>query len=89
MAIVEAMALGCPVIMTDVGCAGELVINGQSGLVIPVGDKIKLAEAIIKIMSDEKLKHEIILKAANSVKQLLSKEEYLAGYKKSWMSTLN
>ncbi len=89
MAIVEAMALGCPVIMTDVGCAGELVINGQSGLVIPVGDKIKLAEAIIKIMSDEKLKQEIILNAADDVKQLLSKEKYLAEYKKSWLTALD
>ena len=34
MAVVEAMAAGCPVIMTDVGLAGEVLIDKKDGLVV-------------------------------------------------------
>lgn len=33
MAVVEAVYAHCPVVMTDVGCAGEIIIHEQSGLV--------------------------------------------------------
>ncbi len=35
--IVEAMAAGCPVVMTDVGLAGETVKDAENGLIVPVG----------------------------------------------------
>ena len=47
MAVVEAMVAGCPVIMTDVGLAGEVLIDKKDGLVVPVGDKNKLVGAIL------------------------------------------
>lgn len=39
MVLVEAMAVGRPVVTTDVGCAGELVRDGEEGWVVPVGDE--------------------------------------------------
>lgn len=49
---VEAAACGLPVIMTDVGCAGEFVKDGESGWVAPVGDvrafAVALTEALIR-----------------------------------------
>ena len=38
MVIIEAAAAGLPIIMTDVGCAGEIIIHGESGLVVPPGE---------------------------------------------------
>lgn len=35
MVIVEAMAAGLPVITTDVGCVGEVMYDGQHGIVVP------------------------------------------------------
>ncbi len=84
MAVVEALAAGCPVVMTDVGCAGELVIDGQTGLVAPVGDAEALSRASLRLMADEPLRLKIIEQARQAVKNLPSKSDYLDKYKKSW-----
>ncbi len=77
MAVVEALASKCPVVMTDVGCAGEVVHNGENGMVVPVGDKNALIQALLQVISGK-----ITLKS----KPLYfpTKNEYLALYKKSW-----
>lgn len=46
MVAVEAAAAGLPVIMTDVGCAGEFVKNDQQGRVVPVDNRAAFAEAM-------------------------------------------
>lgn len=77
MTVVEAIAAGCPVVMTDVGCAGEIVRDEENGLVVSVGDKDTIADAILRVISgDVKLKPEL--------PKMPTKEEYLASYKKSW-----
>src|SRR3989344_1491180 len=56
MVIIEAASYGLPVIMTDVGCAGELIENEKSGLVVPVNNQVKLEEAMIRIIKDDSLR---------------------------------
>lgn len=46
IAALEAMALGKPMLMTDVGGAGEQVRHGHSGLLVPVGDVQALADGL-------------------------------------------
>lgn len=84
MAVVEAASRGLPIIMTDVGCAGELVENEKSGLVVPVNNQIKLKEAMVRIISDENLRKKLTEGAFLAIKKLPSKEETLALYKQSW-----
>lgn len=52
-ALVEAMATGLPVISTDfsTGVAKE-IIKSENGLIVPVGDKKRLALAITEILSN-------------------------------------
>lgn len=52
MAVIEAAAAGMPIVMTDVGCAGEVIKDGESGLVVPPGDAKALAVALERVMSD-------------------------------------
>ncbi len=47
---VSAMALGTPVVSTNVGAFPELIENGKNGYLVAYGDKNELAEAILKIM---------------------------------------
>jgi glycosyltransferase involved in cell wall biosynthesis/peptidoglycan/xylan/chitin deacetylase (PgdA/CDA1 family) len=46
-AILEKMAMGKPMIVTDVGGNAESVVNEENGIVIPPFDSNKLAEAIV------------------------------------------
>lgn len=47
--VVEASAAGLPVVMTDVGTAGEFIQDGRNGLVVPTGDVQALIHAIERI----------------------------------------
>lgn len=52
--LLEAMSLGLPVIATDcpIGGAASLIQNRENGLLIPVGDEIKLYEAMKQYAND-------------------------------------
>ena len=55
--MLEAMAMGMPVVCTDcpVGGAGMIIRNYENGILVPVGDSTRLAEAMIEIISDSAL----------------------------------
>ncbi|MDD5072012.1 MAG: glycosyltransferase family 4 protein [Patescibacteria group bacterium] len=84
MVIIEAASFGLPIIMTDVGCAGEVIKNGESGIIIPVGGRKELEEAMRRIMGDENLRKRLGEGAKRAVEKLPSKEETLELYKESW-----
>lgn len=49
--VVEAMALGRPVIATDIGAPPELVVEGETGWLVPPADPDALAAAIDQALS--------------------------------------
>ncbi len=53
-ALIEAMALGIPVISTDCPCGGpgELIEDGVSGILIPVRDEDRLADAMLNLLNN-------------------------------------
>ena len=48
--IVEGMVAGKPVIATNGGGAKEIVVNGDTGLLVPMGDALAMAEAILFLL---------------------------------------
>lgn len=50
--ILEAMAVGTPVVATEVGGVGELIADGRSGWLVPAGDPAALADAIRSALTD-------------------------------------
>jgi glycosyltransferase involved in cell wall biosynthesis len=46
----EAMAVGTPVVTTDVGGNTELVLHEKTGLVVPVGSSAGIAEAAVRLL---------------------------------------
>lgn len=48
----EAMALGVPVVSTDVGMASELLGDGRAGAVVDVGDDRAMADALVRFLED-------------------------------------
>ena len=56
-AVLEAMAMGLPVVATDCPCGGPATViqNGENGLLIPVGDEDALTESINRLIEDRQL----------------------------------
>lgn len=84
LAAIEAASFGLPIIMTDVGCAGEVIRDNESGMIIPVGDQKKLEEAMLKLIENLDLRKKLGDGALEAVKNLPSKQDILNLYKKSW-----
>lgn len=51
--ILEYMATGLPVVVTDVGGNAEAVINDKTGFVVPAQNPESLANAILRLISDK------------------------------------
>lgn len=71
-ALMEAMAMGVPCIATDCPCGGpaELIRQGENGLLVPVGDKEKLAGAMAAMLQDEDRSQQMGLCAQEVVNRL-------------------
>ena len=51
-AILEYMAAARPVVATDVGGAGEAIVEGETGFLVPAGDDSAMAERIITLLRE-------------------------------------
>jgi glycosyltransferase involved in cell wall biosynthesis len=54
--ILEAMAMGLPVVSTDVAGTKELVIHDETGFILPQGDVLGLARAIMALIDNDQLR---------------------------------
>jgi len=52
VALLEAMATGLPAVVTDTGGNPEVVVEGQTGRLAPVGDPERLGEALADLLAD-------------------------------------
>lgn len=50
LVVAEAMSSGLPVVVTDSGGPKEIVAGSQAGVVVPVGDSARLADAMTGLM---------------------------------------
>lgn len=55
LSLMEAMALGCPLVASRTGGTEELVIDGKTGLLFPPGDTAQLAAQVSRLLSDSDL----------------------------------
>lgn len=50
LAVLEAMASGLPVVAVDAGAVPEVVVHGQTGLLVPPGDAAAMADALVRLV---------------------------------------
>jgi glycosyltransferase involved in cell wall biosynthesis len=67
--VVEALAVGTPVLATSVGGVAEIVSNEMNGLLVPPGSSEALAAAIRRYFGDEGLRERLRAAAAPSVRR--------------------
>ncbi len=87
MTAVEAASCGKPVVMTDVGCAGEFIIDQKNGIVVPVRDRKAISSALNMLRSDpgfgQRLGSEAVRDAASYMTRAENDKLLLASWKRA------
>ncbi|HEX3290008.1 MAG TPA: glycosyltransferase family 4 protein [Gaiella sp.] len=68
--VLEALAVGTPVIATAVGGIPEVVVDGENGLLVPPHDVDAVARAVERLVDDDELRQALAAAAAGSVEEL-------------------
>jgi glycosyltransferase involved in cell wall biosynthesis len=78
--ILEAFALGVPVVATPAGGTRELVEQGENGFVVPKGSTDDLAAAVERLGSDPELRDRMGRNARRTVVERFSQERYVENF---------
>ena len=77
LAAAEAMAHGKPVVASAVGGLLDLVVDGETGLLVPPGDVPALRAALERLLSDAELRHRLGAAGRDRAARLLAWEPVL------------
>jgi glycosyltransferase involved in cell wall biosynthesis len=83
--VVEALAVGTPVLAMEAGGVAEVVHDGVNGLLVPPGDTDALTRAVRRFFRDESLRARLRTQAAPSVAEY-SPERVFAGLEEALLS---
>lgn len=89
MAVLEAMAMGVPVVATNVGGVGGIITHGHDGLLVDVGDVDGLAAAILKLKDDAALRATLAKNARETVVSGYSLRNSVAALEKIYSDTIS
>lgn len=87
LSVIEAAAAGRPVVMTDVGAAGEIIVDKVSGRVVHVGDISAFAQAIRDVFTDVLERDKYIKEAKLRVQKLPTPEQTVDLIRQSFEKT--
>jgi glycosyltransferase involved in cell wall biosynthesis len=74
--LLEAMAAGVPIVATTAGGNPEIVLDGQTGLLVRVGDLRGLAAAIALLLQERELVARLVDAAAARARREFSQNRY-------------
>jgi glycosyltransferase involved in cell wall biosynthesis len=86
--ILEAMACGVPVVGSKIGGISDIVVNEYNGLLVEPRDVQGIADAIIRLLSDENLRH-ALSRGALSTTQHAKQNEFQSVLSKSVFSYIS
>jgi glycosyltransferase involved in cell wall biosynthesis len=67
--VLEAMALGAPLVTTHMGGIADMVTDGESALVVPPGDVAATAAALVRVVTDPALRERLSAQASVEVRR--------------------
>jgi glycosyltransferase involved in cell wall biosynthesis len=84
MSLLEAMALGRPVIATDVGGTAELVVEGETGFLVAPGDGGAVSRAILELARDPARAEEMGAAGRARQRERFTGEKMVDGYRRAF-----
>lgn len=69
--VLEAMALGTPLVTTDRGGIADMVVPDESALVVAAGDVVALTEALARVAADDMLRTRLAQRGSVEVRRFL------------------
>jgi len=79
-ALLEAAAAGRAIVATDAGGSGEIVIDGRTGLIVPVDDRPQLVRALRLAVSDAGLRDRLGRAAREHVSLIFGMDRFVAEF---------
>jgi glycosyltransferase involved in cell wall biosynthesis len=73
--LVEAMHLGLPAVASDISGSNEIIVDGETGYLVPVQDVAAYAERLTRLLADAALRRRM----ADNARRRLLLEEYSIG----------
>ena len=89
MIMLESMALGVPVIGTDVGGIGEAVKDGETGLLIKPGDPDAIVTSVFELFDTPELAANISRNSIEEIKTRYSSEHMTEMYNETYTRLLS
>lgn len=87
--LLEAMAAGLPIVATAVGGVPEMVENNETALLVSASDPHAMADAIARMLSDEKLAGQLADNASKLVSSRFSPEAYVRSLTEIYRAVIN
>jgi glycosyltransferase involved in cell wall biosynthesis len=88
MSLLEAMALGKPVVATDVGGVAEAVEAEKTGILVAVGDQKAFAEALLTLAADPALARQLGQAGRQRHRDVFGLERMIAEYNRAFHQVL-
>jgi len=80
MTVIEAMASGVPVVASRVGAIPDVVVAGETGILVEPGDVDGIAAAILQLLSDDALARRLSEQGRKYVTQTLTSDVMARSY---------
>ncbi|NQU12260.1 glycosyltransferase [bacterium] len=84
MALLEAMAAGCPIVVTAVGGNAQLIGHDQQGLLVPPRDEPALATALARLLDEPATAGRLGQAARARVTEQYSVQQMTRAYEELW-----
>lgn len=88
LTIIEAMAMGKPVVATGVGGIYSVVKDTETGLIVPIKNPDEIAEKVIMLMKDTELREKMSINARNLAMEEFSIEKMTEAVIKLYKTTI-
>jgi len=87
--VIEAMAMGKPVVATNVGGVPEIILSDHTGILVELANPDSIAQAVVRLLKDEKLSKKIGQAGLRRVQEKFTIEKHVQEIQRVYDSVLS